>query len=531
MEKVDSLLYGGTLLDGRGGEPLDVDIAVTGGRVVAIEPWGQIPRARAGDAIDCRGLIVCPGFLDTHSHSDLKVLTEPDLPMKVSQGITLEVLGQDGVSVAPQSAARRPQMARTIAGLDGTYDGWDWTDVGGYLDAVRAARPGVHVAYLVPHGNIRLDAVGPDDRPATPDELAAMVRALEVGLDQGAIGLSTGLIYPPCCYAQTDELIALGRVLTRYDRPIVVHMRSESDYILEALDEMVEVGRQSGCRVHISHFKIAGRRNWSKIDAVLARFDAAAAEGIRLSADQYPYTAGSTMMGAILPPWCHAGGVERTLGLLTDADSRARIRDAMLDEEPQPWDNFWSWAGAEGVFVADVASGRRPELIGRSIADISAALGQDPVLAALDLLRDEAMGVSMIAFSQSEDVIAALMAHPLVNGCTDGLLLGKPHPRCYGAFPRILRLNREKNILPLPKLIQKLTRQGAEALTLPSRGVIALDRVADIVAFDADKVMDLATYQSPRQRSVGLPHVLVAGEAVVRDGQPTGARPGGVVSA
>lgn len=531
MASYDRVLRGGTLLDGLGGVPLEVDVAVSAGLVAAIAPWGQIPVASAGEVLDCQGLTLCPGFLDTHSHSDLKVLTEPDLAMKVSQGITLEVLGQDGVSVAPLSALRRPQMARTIAGLDGTYDRWSWTDVAGYLDAVRQARPGPHISYLVPHGNVRLDVVGPDDRPATADELAGMCRALEQGLDQGAVGLSTGLIYPPCCYAPTSELVELGRVLARYDRPIVVHLRSESDYLLEAVDELVEVGRQSGCRVHISHFKIAGRRNWPVVDALLSRFDTAAAEGIRLSADQYPYTAGSTMMGAILPPWCHAGGVERTIALLSDPDQRARIRDAMLAEGPHAWDNFWSWASGAGIFVADISSGRNSSLIGKSIQEIADERGADPVYTALDLLRDEGMGVSMIAFSQSDDVIAALLAHPLVNGCTDGLLLGKPHPRCYGAFPRILRLNREKKILPLPKLIQKLTSQGASALTLPSRGVVAVGRAADIVAFDAENVMDLATYQSPRQLSVGLPHVLVAGEPVVRGGVLTGARPGGVVSA
>lgn len=524
---VDRVLRGGRLLDGTGSPAREVDVAVSEGRVSAIEPWGVIPRG--GEEIDCAGLVVCPTFLDTHSHSDLMAIREPGLVMKAAQGVGLDVLGQDGVSVAPLSERNRPQMARTIAGLDGTLERWTWTDVAGYLDALEAAKPGIHLAYLVPHGNVRLEVIGMDDRPATADELGAMARLLEQGLDQGAIGLSTGLIYPPCCYGPTDELIALGRVLARYDRPIVVHLRSESDYLLDAVDEMLTVGRQSGCRVHISHFKIAGRRNWGQVDALLERFDQAIREGVRLSADQYPYTAGSTMMGAILPPWAHSGGVERTIALLSDPDGRARIREAMLAEGPHAWDNFWSWAGGEGIFVSDVPSGRRPEIIGLNLQQIADASGQDPVEAALDLLRDEAMGVSMIAFSQSDEVVAKLLAHPAVNGCTDGLLLGKPHPRCYGAFPRILRLNREKGLLPLPELIRKLTSQAAAALTLHGRGLVAEGAPADLLAFDPDAVADRATYQDPRQPPVGIPHVLLAGVPVVSDGVSTGARPGVVV--
>lgn len=525
--KLDRVLRGGTLLDGTGSPGQPVDVGVLDGRVAAIEPWGVLPQA--ADELDVGGLIVCPAFLDTHSHSDLMVLRAPELSMKAAQGIGLDVLGQDGVSVAPLSEANRPQMARTIAGLDGTLERWTWTDVAGYLAAVEQARPGVHIAYLVPHGNIRLEVIGMEDRPAAAGELAAMSRLLEEGLDQGAIGLSTGLIYPPCCFAPTEELVALGRVLARHDRPIVVHLRSESDYLLDAVDEMITVGRESGCRVHLSHLKIAGRTNWHRVDALLARFDAAAAEGVRLSADQYPYTAGSTMMGAILPPWAHSGGVERTISLLSDPDSRARIRDAMLAPGPHAWDNFWSWAGGEGVFVADVASGRRPELIGRSIQEIADEAGQDHVSCALDLLRDEGLGVSMIAFSQSEEVVLRLLTHPAVNGCTDGLLLGKPHPRCYGAFPRILRRSRERGLVPLPELVRKLSSQAAEALTLRGRGVVRVGAEADLVAFDAENVADRATYQDPRQAPVGLPHVLVAGEPVLRDGAHTGARPGRVI--
>lgn len=515
------VLRGGTLFDGTGAPGRVADVAVDAGKVAAIEPPGVLAGA---DEVDCAGLVVCPGFIDTHTHTDLAALRDPDVAMKARQGVTLDVLGQDGVSVAPLPREKRDQMARTIAGLDGTLEDWDWETVGEYLGRLERTPCGINLAYLVPHGNVRLAVVGMEDRPATTVELAAMAAELDAGLAAGAVGMSTGLIYPPCCYGDTSELIDLGRVLAKYDRPLVVHMRSESDLLAEAVDEMLRVGRESGCRIHISHLKIAGRRNWPQVEVLLRALDSA---DVRVTADQYPYTAGSTMMGAILPPWAHAGGFERTVERLGDPGERARMKAEMLAEGPHAWDNFWSWAGAEGILISDIPSGNNPAWVGRSLAEASG--GADPVEFAFDLLRDERMGVGMIAFSQSDDVIRALMAHPNVNGCTDGLLGGKPHPRAYGAFPRFLRLNREFEILPLEALIRKLTAQAADALTLRGRGRVEVGAPADVVAFDPDRVTDTSTYPEPRQYPVGMPLVLVNGVPVVRASEGTGARPGQVV--
>ena len=517
----DTLLRGGTLLDGSGAPGRRADLAIQDGRVAAIERPGRLS---AIEEIDCKGLAVCPGFLDTHTHTDLAALRDPDIAMKARQGVTLDVLGQDGIGVAPLPAGKRELMARVIAGLDGTFEGWDWEDQGEYLDRLAASPTGIHLAALVPHGNVRLACLGMDDRPATPPEILAMQELLEESLEQGAIGLSTGLIYPPCCYAPTTELVALGRVLAKHDRPIVVHLRSESDYLVEAVDEMLRVGRESGCRVHISHIKIAGKRNWPLVDQLLAALDS---PDVRVTADQYPYTAGSTMMGAILPPWAHAGGFQATLARLSDPAQRARMKADLLAPPPHSWDNFWSWAGAEGILVSDLPSGRRPECAGKSLAELCGS--GDPIDFAFDLLRDEEMGVGMIAFSQGEAVISALMAHPKVNGCTDGLLGGRPHPRAYGAFARILRLNREQKLVPLEEMVRKLTRQAAEAMTLKDRGLLKVGAPADVVVFDPQTVADTATYAEPRQHPVGIPWVLVAGVPVVARGEGTGARPGRVV--
>ncbi len=516
------LLKNGTVIDGTGRARFRADVMISHNRIAAVDAGGSL---HCLEEIDCSGLIVAPGFIDTHSHSDLRVLAEPQLPMKVRQGITLEVFGQDGISVAPIRQADQPQMQSSLSGLLGRLNReWDWRSVAEYLAAVESVHPALDFSYLIPHGAVRLSAMGMEDRRATRDETAAMRQSIRQGIREGAIGLSTGLIYPPCCFADTAELIELCRTVAEQDGIFVAHMRSESDYLEDAVAEMIEVGKQSGVRVHISHFKAAGRENWATIDRVLEMIRRALAEGIILTADQYPYVAGSTMLGAILPPWVHAGGVEATLERLAGSDERGRMQREMLDRSRSEWDNFWKWSGPEGIVISDIPSGRHQEFVGKSLVEAAGLKHEDDRLSeevvagfALDLLAEERMGVGMISFSQSEEVVRKIMREPYVNVCTDGLLSGKPHPRAYGTYPRILgRYVREQGWLTLEEAVRKMSGLAAETFQLPDYGRIEAGARANLVVFDPGRVIDRATFDDSRQYPLGIEYVVVEGRLTIR---------------
>ncbi|MDR7483641.1 MAG: D-aminoacylase [Armatimonadota bacterium] len=525
MATFDLIIRGGTIVDGTGNPWYRADAGISGGRIVALDclDGGEAPAV-----LEASGHIVAPGFIDVHTHSELRLLTDPLLEPKIRQGVTTEIVGLDGLSLAPLTDATRATLPARLAGLAGTAAvAWDWGTVGEFLARLEAARPAPNVAYLAPHGTIRAAVAGFDARPLRPDEVRAAQALLAAALDDGAVGFSTGLIYPPCSFADADELAALCRVAARAGAPFVVHVRNESEHVLDAMDEVIEVARASGAPLHVSHLKAAGRRNWDKLATVLERFDRARAAGIDVTFDQYPYAAGSTFLSALLPPWAHDGGPPSLLARLRDPQARRRIAREL--EQPGRWENFVYACGWEAVQVAAVRTDANRWCEGRRLPEIAQARGQAPAEALFDLLLEEDAAATMILFWGEEDRITDAMRHPLQMVGSDGIFGGKPHPRLYGTFPRVLGPCVRGGTLRLEDAVRRMTSAAAARFGLTGRGILQHGAWADLVVFDPATVADRATYDDPHQYPAGIRHVLVNGVPVVRDGQVTGARPGRVL--
>lgn len=529
----DIIIRGGRILDGTGNPYVYGDIGIQGGRIAAVEPL--LSTAPAARVINATGLYVSPGFIDTHTHSDLMVLVDPLLEPKVRQGITTDLLCQDGISAAPVRPEHADRWRTYIAGLDGNPPiPWTWSTFDQYLDAVARARPAINMASLVPQGNIRQWVLGLENRAPGSRELDQMKGLIAECMEAGALGMSIGLIYLPCLFAAREELVEQYKVVARYGGIMVIHMRNEADYWLEAIDETIAIAEEAGVGLLISHFKAVGRQNWHKMAPALEKLERARARGVDVSFDQYPYTAGSTLLSAILPPWAVEGGTGPMLERLQSRSARERINREIatgLPPEAGGWDNLARCAGWEGIHITSVTTEGNRALEGRSLAEIAAGRGQDPAEAAFDLLLEESGGVGMIDFIASEECVRMALAHELQIVCTDGLLLGsKPHPRSYGAFPRVLgKYVREERVLSLPQAVRHMTGAPAQRLGLKDRGFIREGLRADLTIFDADRVADRATYMEPRRYPEGIPYVLVNGQVVVDGGHHSGERPGEVI--
>ncbi|HWR07040.1 D-aminoacylase [Sporomusa sp.] len=513
-----TIIKNGLVVDGTGQKGFAAAIAIEGQRITAI---GEIAGQAGDKIIDAAGLVIAPGFIDTHSHSDLKVLVNPYIEPKIRQGVTTEVLGQDGISMAPLPLEYISPWRKNLAGLDGDSDDIDWTyeTTDGYLAMLEKQGIGLNESYLVPHGNIRMEAIGLSNCQPNAAEVQKMCDITRREMAAGAYGLSTGLIYMPCAYSETQEIIELCKVVAEYDGVFVVHQRSEADTILSSMAEIIEVGRQSGVKVHFSHFKVCGKKNWQYIDKVLQLLEQAQAEGIRISFDQYPYVAGSTMLGVILPPWVHDGGTDKLLERLQDPELRRRmIYD--IEHGLPGWDNFVDFAGLDQIFVTSVKTSANEDLIGKNLLEIGQVRGKDPYQAVFDLLYEEENAVGMVDFYGQEEHIIRFLTRPEQNVCTDGLLAGKPHPRVFGSFPRVLgKYVREEQALPLEAAIAKMTAKPAAVFGFKERGLLKAGFYADIVVFNPATVNDQGTYVDPVQYPVGIEHVLINGQHVLAYGQ------------
>ncbi len=520
---MDLVLRDATVLDGTGGAGYRADVAVDAGRIALIHRPGDPGHRPTGRrALECAGLALAPGFIDMHAHSDLALLSDPAHEAKTTQGVTLEVLGQDGLSYAPVDDRTLAEVRTQITGWngDGTGIDFDWRDVGGYLDRLDRG-VAVNAAYLVPQGTVRMLAVGWQDRPATDAELDRMRRLVAEGLSQGALGMSSGLTYTPGMYAPTAELTELCRVVASYGGYYCPHHRSYGAGALEAYQEMVTLTRQAGCALHLAHATMNFEVNKGRAPQLLALLDAAIAEGADITLDSYPYLPGCTTLAAMLPSWAAEGGPEATLARLRDDADAERIRYAMEvtgsdggHGVPIDW---------EAIEISGVVSARLAGHVGRTVAALARERGEPPFVTARRLLVEDRLGPTILQHIGHEENVRAIMRHPAHTGGSDGILMGdKPHPRAYGTFPRYLGTYvRELGVLGLAECVAHLTGRPAARLGLADRGLVRQGYRADLVLFDPATVAAGSTYAEPRRTALGLPYVLIDGRFVVADGRRT----------
>lgn len=525
MAKFDLGILGGTIIDGTGKPKYKADLGICQGRIIYI---GQIKPADSLQEISAPGLVVAPGFIDTHSHSDIMVLADPELLPKLRQGITTELLGQDGIGAAPITPKYLAQWRQYMAGLSGDPPvTWDWQTFEEYINRLEAKKPGPNLALLIPQGNIRMVVVSLENMEATPSQLEAMEMQVQRAMDAGAFGISLGLVYLPCIFSRREELIKLFRRCAQKGGFWVVHIRSGGDFLLESIEEVISMAKEAEISLHISHFKAAGKRNWHKMETALVALEKGCQEGMDITFDIYPYTAGSTMFMAILPPWALEGGVSKTLCRLRNFELRQRLQEEFLQppssEKGPSWENYVNFVGWENIIISSVVKEENSSWLGKSIANIAKENEKDPAEMAFEIILKEEGKAGMILFSMDEEKMLMGLKHPLGMFCTDGLLGGQPHPRVYGTYPRILgRYVRERKELSLEEAIRKMTSFPAQRLGLKDRGVLAEGMAADIVVFNPETVIDQGTYENPRQYPLGIEHVIVNGVHSVKDGQYTG---------
>jgi N-acyl-D-amino-acid deacylase len=514
----DLKIAGGDVFDGLGSGPVRADVGIAGDR---IEKVGDLSGAPARREIDALGRWVCPGFVDVHSHSDAFLLLEPSAPSKIAQGITTEVVGNCGASVAPRFGARRLPSDWEEHRYPGA-----WSSVADYRRLLESVRPAPNVVLLAGHNAIRGCVMGYEARAARPDERAAMVRALEQAMDEGACGLSTGLIYSPGRFADAGEVLDLARVAARRGGIYATHLRSEGRRLVEALDEAIGIAREAGLRLQVSHLKTAGRENWGLLDAAIGRIERARAEGVDAAADRYPYTASSTDLDVILPAWAAAGTRAEILERLRDPGARSRLRDELRAERGP---DYWT---AVRVGSTQAPENRRHQ--GRPLVDVAAEWGLDPADAALRLIETDELRTGGIFFGMSEENLWRILALPWVMIGSDGSLrsptgplsLDHPHPRNYGTFPRFLRAAIDGRTVPPAEAIRKMTSLPARQFRLRDRGELREGAFADIAVIDPAEVRDRSTYERPHQLAAGLSWLVINGETTIEAGRIASRRAG-----
>ncbi len=531
MADYDLIIRNGEIYDGLGGRPYRGDVAINGDRIAAV---GRLPDAHGRAEIDAGGLAVAPGFINMMSWANESLIADGRSQSDIRQGVTLEVLGE-GDSMGPLNEAMKKQEKERQGDIK--YD-VEWTTLREYLDFLVRRGVSCNVASFVGAATVRIHEIGYEDRRATSEELERMKALVRRAMQEGAVGLSSALIYAPGCYADTDELLALAKVAAEYDGLYASHLRSESDQLFEALDELLTIARKAAIRAEVYHIKASGRRNWNKLDEMLRRIEAARAEGLHVTADMYMYHASATGLDSIMPPWVQEGGHRAWVERLKDPAIREKVKQEMR-MTGNAWDNGMIAAGsADNIILIGFRSEALRPLTGMTLAEVAAQRGRSPEDTAIDLVIEDDSRISAAFFTMSEDNVRKEIRTPWISFCSDaasqapeGIFLKKnPHPRAYGSFARLLgKFVREEKLISLPEAIRRLSALPAENLRLDHRGHLASGCFADVVIFDPATIIDHATFKQPHQYATGVRHVFVNGVQVLKNGEHTGATPGRVV--
>ncbi len=525
----DIVIRHGLIYDGSGKPPFPGDVAIDGDRIAYVGPHAP---GKGRTEIDAHGKALAPGFINMLAHPEESLLVDGRALSDLRQGVTLEVLGED--SMGPLTPAMKTQMVRQQ--VDVHYD-VDWTTLGEYLQKLEHKGVAPNVASFVGAGTVRTNILGEDDVQPSPAQLLQMRGLVRQAMEEGALGVTTALIYNPNTYAKTPELIALADESARCGGMYIAHIRSEGDRLVEAVRETIDIAKASGAPAEIYHLKVAGRVNWNKLDTVIGEVQAARTAGIRITADMYTYTAGATGLDVTMPPWVQEGGLDKWIERLKDPAVRARVLADMRDPSPS-WENLLQRAGPKGALLLEFKNPKLKPLGGRTLEEVATMRGVSPEEAAMDLVVEDGSRVGVAYFLMSEDNVRREVALPWVSFGSDAgapapegvFLQSSEHPRAYGNFARVLaKYVREEKVLTLEEAIRKLSAFPAQNLSLKDRGMLREGYFADVVVFDPRTVQDHATYARPHQLATGVDDVWINGVRALRDGEATGAPSGRVV--
>jgi N-acyl-D-amino-acid deacylase len=527
--KYDVVIRHGTVYDGTGAAGTVADVAILGDRIAAV---GDLAGERGRDEVDATGLAVAPGFINMLSHSETSLIEDGRAQGTIRQGVTLEVFGESSMGPLTEDM-KRDQMARQG---DFKFD-ITWNTLGGYFDYLQARGMSTNVASFVSAATIRANEVGLNNRPPTAAELERMRAHVRVAMDDGAMGLTTALIYIPGVFAKTDELVELAKVASQAGGMYISHMRSEGNRLLEAIDETLTIARDAHIRAEIYHLKASGESNWNKLDAAIAKIEAARKAGLEITADMYTYTAGSTGLDAAMPPWVQEGGYAAWATRLEDPKVRARVRREMTTPS-DAWENLMLAAGGDGTLLVGFKNEALRIYAGKTLSEVAKLRGRSVQDTAMDLVVEDGSRVQVVYFLMSEDNVRRQIALPWVSFGSDASSMApegafiktSTHPRAYGNFARLLgKYVRDEHVIPMAEAIRKLTSLPASTLRITERGRLENGYFADIVVFDPKTIADRSTYEKPHQYAVGVRDVWVNGGQVLKDGEHTGLKPGRVV--